>query len=161
MGLSVLAALRPDSWNFPLLVHAFGAMLAVAGLVTATASLALAKGEARLLRLGYFSLLAITLPGWIIMRIGAQWIYSKEGWDDLPDRLIPSWIGIGFMVADFGGLILLVSLIVGRNRDLPHAAGQGRRAAQGHARARRRSARGLRRRRVGDGRQAQLARHDA
>jgi hypothetical protein len=113
VGLSVLAALRPDSWNFPLLVHAFGAMMVVSGLVTATASLALAKGQARLLRLGYFSLLAITLPGWIIMRIGAQWIYSKEGWDDLPDRLIPSWIGIGFLVADFGGLILLVSLIVG------------------------------------------------
>ena len=109
----MLAALRPDSWNFPLLVHAFGAMLAVGGLVTATASLALAKGEARLLRLGYFSLLAITLPGWIIMRIGAEWIYSKEGWNDLPDRLIPDWLTIGLLVADIGGLILLVSLIVG------------------------------------------------
>ena len=109
----MLAAIRPDSWNIPLLVHVFGAMVAVGGLVTATASLALAKGEARLLRLGYFSLLAITLPGWIIMRIGAQWILSKEGWDDLPDRLIPSWIGIGFLIADIGSLILLVALIVG------------------------------------------------
>jgi hypothetical protein len=111
--MSVLAAIRPDSWNFPLLVHLLGALVVVGGLVTATASLALAKGEARLLRLGYWSLLAITLPGWIVMRLGAQWIYSKEHWDDLPDRLIPSWIGIGFLVADFGGLILLVSLIVG------------------------------------------------
>jgi len=109
----MLAAMRPDSWNFPLLFHVFGAMVAVGGLVTATASLALAKGEVRLLRLGYFSLLAITLPGWIIMRIGAQWILSKEGWDDLPDRLVPSWIGIGFLIADIGGIILLVSLIVG------------------------------------------------
>ena len=111
--MSVLAAIRPDSWNFPLLVHLLGALVVVGGLVTATASLALAKGEARLLRLGYWSLLAITLPGWIVMRLGAQWIYSKEHWDDLPDRLIPSWIGMGFLVADFGGLILLVSLIVG------------------------------------------------
>jgi hypothetical protein len=109
----MLAAMRPDAWNVPLLVHVFGAMVAVGGLVTATAALSLAKGEARLLRLGYFSLLAITLPGWIIMRIGAQWILSKEGWDDLPDKLIPSWIGIGFLIADIGGLILLVSLIVG------------------------------------------------
>jgi hypothetical protein len=113
MGLSMLAAMRPDSWNFPLLVHAFGAMVAVGGLVTATAALITAKGEARLLRLGYFSLLAITLPGWIIMRVGAQWIFSKEGWDDLPDKLIPSWIGIGFLIADFGGIVLLISLIVG------------------------------------------------
>ena len=109
----MLAAIRPDSWNFPLLVHVFGAMVAVGGLVTATASLAFAKGEAKLLRLGYFSLLAVTLPGWIVMRIGAQWIVSKEGWDDLPDRMVPSWIGIGFLIADIGGIILLVSLIVG------------------------------------------------
>jgi hypothetical protein len=113
VGLSVLAAIRPDSWNFPLLVHVFGAMVAVGGLVTAAAALSLAKGEARLMRFGYWSLLAISLPGWILMRIGAQWIYSKEHWDDLPDRLIPSWIGIGFLIADIGGLILLVSLIVG------------------------------------------------
>jgi len=113
MGLSMLAAMRPDSWNFPLLVHAFGAMVAVGGLVTATAALITAKGEARLLRLGYFSLLAVTLPGWIVMRIGAQWIFSEEGWDDLPDRLVPSWIGIGFLIADFGGIVLLISLIVG------------------------------------------------
>ncbi len=47
------------------------------------------------------------------MRIGAEWIYSKEGWDDLPDRLIPDWLTIGLLVADIGGLILLVSLVVG------------------------------------------------
>ena len=47
------------------------------------------------------------------MRIGAGWISSKEGWDDLPDELVPTWLTIGFFVADLGGLILLVSLIVG------------------------------------------------
>ena len=45
------------------------------------------------------------------MRIGAGWISSKEGWDDLPDELVPTWLTIGFFVADLGGLI--VSLIVG------------------------------------------------
>ena len=33
-------------------------------------------------------------PGYIVMRVAAQWIYSKEGLDDLPTD--PSWIGIGF-----------------------------------------------------------------
>ena len=47
------------------------------------------------------------------MRVGAGWISSKEGWDDLPDELVPTWLAIGFFVADLGGLILLVSLIVG------------------------------------------------
>jgi hypothetical protein len=49
----------------------------------------------------------------VLMRIGAGWISSKEGWDDLPDELVPTWLTIGFFVADLGGLILFVSLIVG------------------------------------------------
>jgi hypothetical protein len=112
--LSVLAAVRPDSWNFPLLVHVFGAMVLVGGLVTAASALGSAKGDTKLLRLGYWSLLAVALPGWIVMRIGAQWIYSKEGWDDLPEGFEePSWLGIGYLTADLGGLILLISLVIG------------------------------------------------
>ena len=34
------------------------------------------------------------------MRIGAEWIYSKEQLDDLPDD--PAWVGIGFITADGG-----------------------------------------------------------
>ena len=55
----------------------------------------------------------MALPGYIVMRIGAQWIYSKEGWDDLPDDAIPAWIGIGYIVADLGALLVLIALIVG------------------------------------------------
>ena len=47
------------------------------------------------------------------MRIGAEWIYSKEGWDDVPELDEPDWLGIGYIAADLGGLILLVSLILG------------------------------------------------
>jgi hypothetical protein len=105
--------MRPDAWNFPLLVHVFGAMVLVGGLLTGASALAFARGDVRILRLGYWSLLAVSLPGWVIMRVGAQWIYSKEGWDDLPEEAEPGWLGIGYVVADAGGLILLVSLIVG------------------------------------------------
>jgi len=111
--MSVLAAVRPDSWNFPLLVHVLGATVLVGGLVTCASALAFAKGDARLLRLGYWSLVAISLPGYIVMRIGAQWIYSKEHLEDIPDKFVPTWINIGFLVADVGGLLLLVTLIVG------------------------------------------------
>jgi hypothetical protein len=40
------------------------------------------------------------------MRLAGQWIYSKEGWSGNND---PTWLGIGFGVADAGLLLLLVS----------------------------------------------------
>jgi hypothetical protein len=111
--MSLLAAVRPDSWNFPLFLHVLGAMILVGGLVTGASALAFARGEARLLRLGYWSLLAVSLPGWVLMRIGAQWIYSKEGWDDVPDKFRPGWLDVGVIIGDLGGLILVVSLVAG------------------------------------------------
>jgi hypothetical protein len=111
--MSMLATVRPDAWNFPLFVHVVGAMILVAGLVTGAAALAFAKGDAKLLRLGFWSLMLVSFPGWIIMRLGAQWIYSKEGWDKVPNSLIPSWLNIGYLLADAGGLVLVITLIIG------------------------------------------------
>jgi hypothetical protein len=110
--MTIVALARPDSWDFPLFVHVLGAMILVGGLLTGASSLALARGDVRFLRLGYRSLLAVALPGWLIMRIGAEWIASREGWTKkgVPS---PTWLDIGFLLADAGGLILLVSLIVG------------------------------------------------
>jgi hypothetical protein len=48
------------------------------------------------------------------MRTGAEWIRSKEGWDDLPKGVDePGWLDTGSVIADAGGLILLVSLVAG------------------------------------------------
>jgi hypothetical protein len=110
----LLAAVRPDSWNFPLFVHVFGAMILVGGLLTGASLLVFARGDVRTLRLGYWTLLAVALPGYVVMRIGAQWIYSKEGWDDLPSGVDdPTWLGIGYVVADVGALLVLIALILG------------------------------------------------
>ena len=108
---SVLAAVRPDSWNFPLLVHVVGAMILVGGLLTGASALAFARGDARFLRLGYWTLLLVALPGYIVMRIGGQWIYSESVYDNLPED--PTWIGIGFIVADIGALLVLIALVLG------------------------------------------------
>ncbi len=110
--MTALAIIRPDSWEFPLFLHVLGAMILVGGLLTSASSLGFARGDVRYLRLGYWSLLAVSLPGWVLMRVGGEWIASREGWtksgvDD------PTWLGIGFLLADLGGLILLISLIVG------------------------------------------------
>jgi hypothetical protein len=110
--MSIVAAIRPDSWDFPLFLHVLGAMILVGGLLTGVSSLAFARGDVRFLRLGYWTLLAVSLPGWILMRAGGEWIASREGWtkEGVPT---PTWLDIGFLLADVGGLILLVSLIVG------------------------------------------------
>ena len=109
--MSVLAAIGPDSWNFPLFLHVLGAMILVGGTLTAVAALVVARGDARMLRLGYWSLLTVALPGYVLMRIGGQWIYSKQGLDDAPIDF--AWATIGFAVADGGALLLLIALIVG------------------------------------------------
>ena len=122
--MTIVATVRPDSWNFPLFLHVLGAMILVGGLLAGASLLALARGDVRFLRLGYRSLLAVALPGWLLMRIGAEWIASREGWTakGVPT---PTWLGIGFVLADAGGLILLVSLIVGGIGVRRLRAGQG------------------------------------
>jgi hypothetical protein len=109
--MSLLAAIRPDSWNWALLVHVAGAMILVGGLLTAGGAAALARrdGTGTLLRVSYLTLAAVALPGFIIMRVGAQWIYDNEGFtgDD------PIWIGIGFGTSDLGALLLLIALVLG------------------------------------------------
>ena len=107
---TLLAVSRPTDWNFPLFVHVLGAMILVGGLLTSVSVLAYARGDARFLRLGYWTLLAVALPGYIVMRVGAEWIYSK-GWDEVEDE--PAWIGIGYVIADAGALLTLIALILG------------------------------------------------
>jgi hypothetical protein len=61
-------------------------------------------------RFSYLTLATVALPGFILMRAGAAWIYDKEGFGGDDD---PAWVGIGFMTADGGGLLLLIALVVG------------------------------------------------
>ena len=109
--MTVEAAIRPDAWNFPLLLHVLGAMLLVGTLVLAASALVLARrdGSAALLRLGYRSLLIGALPAWIVMRGAAEWIADKEG---LTGDEVPSWVDIGYSIADPGLLLLAISTVL-------------------------------------------------
>jgi hypothetical protein len=105
--------MRPDSWNIALLVHILGAVVLMGGLVTASAAaIAGWRDESPTLRrLSYWTLLAVAFPGWIVMRVGAAWIASKEGLDNLKNT--PTWLDIGFTTAEGGGALLLIALILG------------------------------------------------
>jgi hypothetical protein len=110
--MTVLALIRPDSWNWALLVHVGGAMILVGGLVTAGAASMFMKRDVTgtLAVFSYRMLLLVALPGLVLMRAGAAWIYDKEGFTGDND---PSWIGIGFTTADGGAVLFIIALILG------------------------------------------------
>jgi hypothetical protein len=109
--MSAFAAIRPDEWNFPLLMHVLGAMLLMGGLVAGATALLLGwrRDSAFYTRLGFWSLLLVAFPSWWLMRIGAEWIYSKENFDEDDE---PGWLGIGYLTAELGGLLLLIAIIL-------------------------------------------------
>jgi hypothetical protein len=110
--VSVLAAIRPDSWNFPLFLHVLGAMTMFGSLILATTALASGSrpGAAALRQLGYRALLWATIPAWLVMRITAEWIADKEGLNDLDEE--PAWVGIGYITAEPGLLLLIVATVL-------------------------------------------------
>ena len=111
---NVLAAIRPDDQSFALLLHLVGATVVFGALLASATSLALARGDTRLLRLGYFSLLLVGLPGLILLRLAGEWLYRLQNWDELPEQIDePTWLGIGFLVADGGGVLFLLALALG------------------------------------------------
>jgi hypothetical protein len=132
----VLAAIRPDEVNFPLLLHVLGAMLLVGSLVAVGAALLAARRRgdeveaAGLTRFGLWTVIAGVFPSYVLMRIGAQWTESEE---NLPDDFEASWLDIGYVTADAGALLILISIILsaiglrqlraGRGRGLATAVG--------------------------------------
>lgn len=108
----MLAFVRPDSWNVPLFLHVLGAMVLVGALATAALMLILGwrRGAPSWTRLAFRTLLLGALPAYVLMRVGAQWTYSREHIDAGGDD--PAWVGIGFITSDAGALLLLVSLIL-------------------------------------------------
>lgn len=126
---SVLADIRPDSFNFPLFLHVLGAMVLFGAVVAAVGTLLTPGGggdPAGLRRFAFRTLLFVGLPAYVVMRIGAQWLYSK-GYDDLPED--PTWLEIGFMVADIGLLLFVVALICAGIASRKSSAGLARAAA--------------------------------
>jgi hypothetical protein len=111
----MLAVIRPDSWNFPLLLHVGGAMILVGALVTASAYMLAAWNRSgpgdqlAMNRIAFKTLLIVGIPGFLLMRIAAEWIRDKEGFGGDDD---PAWIGIGYITSDLGGLLLLISTLL-------------------------------------------------
>jgi hypothetical protein len=106
----LLAAIRPEAWNFPLFVHVAGAMALVASLVVALYAVRIARqrGDQPAAQFAFRTLLRFSLPAYIVMRGGAQWIANKEQLENSKD----AWINIGFITSDGGALLLIIGLVL-------------------------------------------------
>ena len=120
----MVAAIRPDSWDLALFVHVAGAMLLVGALVVvvATMAAALRRGEGAevLTGLAFRALLLGVLPAYVVMRVGAEWIASKESVPDDAD-----WIGIGYSTADGGLVLTIIAAVLAWRAASRGAAGPG------------------------------------
>jgi cytochrome b561 len=93
-----------------LFLHVGGAMALVASLVVASYTIMIARqrGDQPAAVFAYRTLWRFTLPAYLVMRIGAQWIVSKEHLENSND----AWVGIGFGVSDLGLLLLIIGLVL-------------------------------------------------
>jgi hypothetical protein len=106
-----LAILRPEDWDFPLLVHVLGAMLLVGTLVVAVTVLGLGwrreNGDAAAItRFGFRTLALGVIPSYVVMRVGAQWIESREGLEDV------AWLDVGYIVSDAGAVMTVIATVL-------------------------------------------------
>ena len=107
----MLAAIRADSINLPLFLHVLGAMLLVGALLAVVITHLLAQRAdgptTNLDRLTLRTTLMGVLPAYVLMRVGAQWTESEEGFTDEP-----LWLDIGYGTAELGLLLVLISSIL-------------------------------------------------
>lgn len=111
--MSALAALRPDEWDFPLLLHVLGAIIlfgAVSGaaILESTSFSRTAPTAVLLRRLAFRTTLVAVWPAFVLMRIAAEWIRSKEFPSGAPE---PDWVVVGYVIGD-AGILVLVGLTI-------------------------------------------------
>ena len=88
-------------------------MILVGGLLTGASAIAFARGDAKFLRLGYW-----TLASRRAARVHRDAHRRASGSTRSPCTTTsrtsdPTWIDIGFIVADIGALLVLIALILG------------------------------------------------
>ena len=109
----MLAAIRPDEINLPLFVHVLGAAVLVGALLAIAIVTVIARrrtdDEVGPSRFVLKTLLVGVLPAYIVMRVGAQWLEAKE---DYPEDFDPAWLGVGYITADTGALLILISVVL-------------------------------------------------
>jgi hypothetical protein len=109
----LIALIRPDSWDLPLFAHVLGAVVLFGGVgavfLLTVAGIRMPGQSIFTGKLAFRTLMYVVWPSYVVMRVGAQWIYSKE--DLQPD--MPTWISVGILVGDGGAVVLLGLTVLG------------------------------------------------
>jgi hypothetical protein len=112
----VLAVTRDPEVNFPLFLHVLGAGLLVGTLLVVAVAILLGwrrtdvGDAAALTRFGLRALWFGVVPAYVLMRVGAHWTEAEE---DLPEVVEDSaWLGIGYVTADAGAALIIISIVL-------------------------------------------------
>jgi len=95
---------------WPLFLHVLGAMTTVGAILTVVvlSYVSWSRPDAAFLRRATLTTLLTTIPFYILLRVFAEVMYSKEkdgfGGND------PTWVGIGYITSDAGFLVLLITI---------------------------------------------------
>jgi len=103
----VIAFSRPF---WPLFLHVLGAMTTVGAILTALLLLLAGwkRPDAVFLRRATFTTLLAAIPFYALLRVFGQVMYNRE--KDAFGGNDPTWVGIGFIFADAGALVLLITI---------------------------------------------------
>jgi hypothetical protein len=115
--MDVLASVtRPDEWDFPLFIHVLSALtlIGAVGLALTLLVSSWRAGSATTMRTAYRAIVWGAIPAWVVMRLSAEWIADKEGWNDLDEP--PNWIDIGYMTAEPTLILLIIAGVIARVR---------------------------------------------
>ena len=105
--------IRPHSWDLPLFFHIAGALALIAALVAGFCVLVVAwrsdgDTRTRLSSIGFRTLLYAAIPSYLVMRIAAQLVVSKEHLDDSTAE----WLNLAYPFTDGAGALLLIATIL-------------------------------------------------
>jgi|SwirhisoilCB2_FD_contig_71_1428977_length_963_multi_2_in_0_out_0_2 hypothetical protein len=95
---------------WPLFLHVLGAMTTIGAILTVVvlSYVSWSRPDAAFLRRATLTTLLTTIPFYILLRVFAEVMYSKEkdgfGGND------PTWVGIGYITSDAGFLVLLITI---------------------------------------------------
>jgi hypothetical protein len=110
----MLALLRSGTWEWALFFHVLGALVLIGGMVLVVTTALLGTrstdphGALAMQRLTWRTLLLLVLPSFVLTRATAEWVRTEDGFaDDL------TWINVGYIVTDRGGIVLLALLVLG------------------------------------------------